>query len=110
MGRELKRVAIDFDWPVNKVWQGYVNPHYTAAKCIHCDGTGSSPLANHLKAQWYGNAPFKPEDRGSVPFLPANAVIRGLAERNIGQAPEFYGSGEAAIVREAQRLCGHFNR
>ena len=28
MGRELKRVALDFQWPENQVWQGYLNPHY----------------------------------------------------------------------------------
>lgn len=28
MGRCLKRVAMDFDWPLGKVWKGYINPHY----------------------------------------------------------------------------------
>jgi hypothetical protein len=28
MGRELRRVPLDFDWPLNKVWKGFVNPHY----------------------------------------------------------------------------------
>lgn len=28
MGREIKRVALDFDWPLKKVWKGYINPHY----------------------------------------------------------------------------------
>ena len=28
MGRELKRVPLDFQWPENKVWDGYLNPHY----------------------------------------------------------------------------------
>lgn len=28
MGRELKRVALDFDWPKGKVWKGFINPHY----------------------------------------------------------------------------------
>lgn len=28
MGRELKRVPLDFNWPFNKIWQGYINPHY----------------------------------------------------------------------------------
>jgi len=28
MGRELRRVPLDFDWPLNKVWKGYCNPHY----------------------------------------------------------------------------------
>lgn len=25
MGRELKRVPLDFSWPLNKVWDGYIN-------------------------------------------------------------------------------------
>jgi len=28
MGREIKRVALDFDWTPRKRWEGYVNPHY----------------------------------------------------------------------------------
>lgn len=26
MGRELRRVPLDFDWPLNKVWEGFLNP------------------------------------------------------------------------------------
>ncbi|MDX3247196.1 hypothetical protein [Streptomyces sp. ME18-1-4] len=37
------------------------------------------------------------------------SAIRARAERNIAAAPDFYGSGESAIVREAQRLADHFN-
>lgn len=28
MGRELRRVPLDFEWPLNKVWEGFMNPHY----------------------------------------------------------------------------------
>jgi hypothetical protein len=35
MGRELKRVPLDFDWPMGKVWKGYKNPYYR--KCPDCD-------------------------------------------------------------------------
>jgi hypothetical protein len=28
MSRELRRVPLDFDWPLKKVWDGFVNPHY----------------------------------------------------------------------------------
>ena len=28
MGRELKRVPLDFDYPLNKVWYGYYDKHY----------------------------------------------------------------------------------
>lgn len=35
MGREVRRVPLDFDWPLNKVWDGFVNPHYK--KCPDCE-------------------------------------------------------------------------
>lgn len=28
MGREIKRVALDFNWPMSKTWEGYINPHW----------------------------------------------------------------------------------
>ncbi len=34
MGREVKRVPMDFDWPLQKVWEGYVGP--SADKCPDC--------------------------------------------------------------------------
>lgn len=110
MGREVKRVALDFKWPENKVWEGFLNPYYKHShKCIHCDGSGESPEAKALVAKWYGYVPFKPEDRGSVPFTTEHPAIRSRAERNINSAPEFYGKGELAIQREARRLAELFN-
>ena len=111
MGREIKRVPLDFAWPQDKIWYGYLNPFYVhSSKCQHCGGTGTSPVARHLADQWYGNAPFKPEDRGSKPFTSDHPAIRSFAERNVGNSPSFYGSGEQAIQCEAQRLADHFNR
>lgn len=111
MGRELKRVPLDFDWPVDKVWHGFLNPFYKHAfDCAHCAGTGSSPEARRMKDQWYGNAPFNPADRGSVPFTPEHPAVRAFAERNVGNSPEYYGRGEVAIAREAHRLAALFNR
>lgn len=109
MGRELRRVPLDFDWPLNKPWQGFLNPHYVAAQCAACEGSGYSPTAKHLHDQWYGKVPFSPEDRGSTPLTPDHAGVRAFAERNVASAPDFYGSGERAIVREAQRLCRLWN-
>lgn len=40
MGREIKRVALDFDHPVGETWGGYVNPHW--AECEACNGRGST--------------------------------------------------------------------
>jgi hypothetical protein len=109
MGRELKRVPLDFDWPIGKTWEGYVNPLHVAIKCAACDGDGYSPEMRHLKNLWYGYEPFTPADRGSVPFTVESVPVRRFAERNIANAPDFYGSGERAIVREAQRLCKLWN-
>lgn len=40
MGRELKRVPLGFDWPPDKLWEGYRNPHWV--NCLKCDGHGST--------------------------------------------------------------------
>lgn len=105
MGRELRRVPLDFEWPLNKVWQGFLNPLHTAKKCSACDGAGVSPKGRHLRDQWYGYAPFKPQDRGSVPFTPSHKVVRALAERNVKEAPHLCGT----VQQEAERLCRHYN-
>lgn len=51
MGREIKRVAAGFDWPMSKVWQGFINPHYK--KCpeanITCFG-GSTAAGRWMDA------------------------------------------------------------
>jgi hypothetical protein len=110
MGREVKRVAVDFEWPLGKIWHGYVNHFYNACyPCPLCEGTGSTAEYNHLKDQWYGNAPFKPEDRGSVPFKPTDPAVWKFAERNVKNSPEFYGTHASAIMHEAVRLASLFN-
>ena len=54
MGREIKRVALDFDYPINKmIWKGYHNP-YKGLKCECCGGTGESPEIKVLSEDWYG--------------------------------------------------------
>lgn len=34
MGRKLMRVPLDFAWPIGKLWEGYINPHYR--ECPKC--------------------------------------------------------------------------
>jgi hypothetical protein len=111
MGREIKRVPLDFGWPINKTWGGYLNPYYgQSIKCPECGGSGWSPEAKRLQAKWYGNVPFAPEDRGSVPYTVDDPPVRAFAERNVARSPEYYGTSEQAIIREAQRLCGFWNK
>jgi len=52
MGRELKRIAKDFNWPLGKVWYGYLSP-YTHFKCLVCDGSGLNPETKKLGDDWY---------------------------------------------------------
>jgi len=85
MGRELKRVALDFVWPLHKVWKGFINPHYGECHdCETCKGSGYSPEAEMLKDLWYGNLPFHPAMNGSKPFLPTHPKIIAWASRNGG--------------------------
>jgi hypothetical protein len=37
MSREVKRVPIGFDWPIRKVWWGYI---LEPVRCEYCNGTG----------------------------------------------------------------------
>lgn len=95
MGREIKRVPLDFDWPKDVVWGGFLNPFYKqSTKCPDCDGRGSTAAYRELEHRWYGHVPFKPEDRGSKPFLPTDLVIVRRAGNNAAQA---------------RYLCDHFN-
>ena len=108
MGRELRRVAMGFDWPLNQTWVGFLNPYYADFRknCPDCSGTGNSPEGRRLSDQWYGNAPFGPEMTGSTPFLVTEPYIVRLATQNT-KDPSPWNYGFAA---EAQRLADHFNR
>jgi hypothetical protein len=128
MGREVKRVALDFDWPLNEVWEGFLSPdRFSEIPCEACcyekaptimdrlfpvaerSGTGYSPHGQHLHDLWYGYAPFDPASTGSVPLRADTPAVRQFAERNVANAPDFYGTGEQAIMREAGRLARLWN-
>lgn len=53
MSREMRRVALDFNWPTGKVWKGYILPeHLRMSDCRACDG-GWSPTASWLNDSFY---------------------------------------------------------
>jgi hypothetical protein len=52
MGRELKRVSLDFEWPMNQIWKGYRNP-YHSQECKACEGTGYNKETLDLYRKWY---------------------------------------------------------
>lgn len=54
MGRTLKRVPRDFDWPLHTVWQGYVlPPQVTLPTCQRCEGDGYTPEARAIAKAFY---------------------------------------------------------
>lgn len=43
MGREIKRVALDFQWPLDQIWEGFIRPDsLQGKKCEECDGSGQT--------------------------------------------------------------------
>jgi hypothetical protein len=52
MGRKLMRVPLDFNWPTDMVWKGYINP-YKSQECKACDGSGHNPETKKLSDDWY---------------------------------------------------------
>lgn len=82
MGRKIKRVALDFDWPLQQVWDGFLSPFTEGREeCSECDGSGNSRAGRLLNALWYLRLYYD-----AVPALMAGDDIpRGLRQfaRNV---------------------------
>lgn len=104
MGRQLRRVALDFKWPLHEVWSGFLNPHYHLySTCRACGGSGSSAAAKRYEAEWYGTASFDPASTGSAPFETTNPAVVAQAERTVK-------SGNVVLISaESRRLVDHYN-
>lgn len=54
MGREVKRVPLDFDWPIGKIWDGFLMPkHLIPKQCDDCDQTGYNPETKDIRDDYY---------------------------------------------------------
>lgn len=54
MSRVLRRVPLDFDWPYDQTWEGYVFPEeLNLPNCHACDGTGFAPEALKIERTFY---------------------------------------------------------
>jgi hypothetical protein len=55
MGRELRRVPLDFAWPLERTWEGFLNPYWKLSqKCTACKGRGSNPGMREVDDDFYG--------------------------------------------------------
>jgi hypothetical protein len=134
MGREVRRVPVDFNWPLRQRWTGFVNPYYKHNhECSECRGSGYSPQAEAFQQQWRGRTYFDIVAHGSRPYTPDEPCVREFAERNVrrdpvaacafdGTEPKYKSitnrppthgySGltfEGGVQREAKRLSNLFN-
>jgi hypothetical protein len=51
LSRSVKRVPLDFDWPLNKAWEGYLSPE--RPRCEKCGGDGIHPFAKPIAETFY---------------------------------------------------------
>lgn len=109
MGREVKRVPLDFSHPMNETWPGFLNPYAElSTNCSHCHGTGYSPQAKRYHDEWYGYVEFDPRSTGSVPFSHNHPAIAALANRN-SQPDASLGWRGCGPVKERVRLSSLYN-
>lgn len=95
MGRELRRVPLDFAHPLNKAWPGFLNPH--GKRCGACDGNGVTTDGKWFEGivyllmmlggregrgqalhPWLQGVPFQPT---AMPGAELTALTKGLAGR-----------------------------
>lgn len=92
MGRELRRVPLDFDWPMNQRWSGFVNPHY--AKCQRCDGRGDTMAMARLS------------DLVSLLMLSGDDARRGKCHPYFIEAPLYSSAGKVCGPEMAELTVG----
>ena len=94
MGRQLKRVALDFNHPLNKRWPGFINPWDDhSGECESCEGTGYSEEAMAVAATL--------DRHGRFEKVRAHCVDLGLAHL----CPTCKGNGETFDTPEAEAAC-----
>jgi len=109
MSRKLKRVPMDFSWPKDKVWKGYINPYAKLMKdCPGCSfdkhgPRGYSPEGFRYHQEWYGYVEFDPVAYGAKPIPITHPRIREHATRSVNRDPDFFMSG-AEKRRERENL------
>jgi len=56
--REVRRVPLNFDAPLNEVWRGYINPNLPPITCSSCGGSGLNPATRQIEQEWYDHDGF----------------------------------------------------
>lgn len=115
MSREVRRMALDFDWPLRIPFSGGDMPDdLQPTTCDVCSGKGLSAFGERLEDLWWGRIPFSPEDTGSKPHTPDTPGMMEHCRDKIMDSRAFYdpyhgSKGEETVLREAVRLCALWN-
>ena len=110
MGRELRRVPIDFNWPVNKTWEGFLNPYYR--ECPHCKA-GYSPsydiVAKHINGLMWDQATREDKNVAAITtFLCGRSPDRGFFGHDSSDAwSAITKIGKLAGLPESWTACGY---
>lgn len=51
--RIMKRVPLDFPAPLNRVWEGFINPYPGPLECNLCKGSGYNTATNQISEDFY---------------------------------------------------------
>lgn len=116
MGREVRRVPLDFDWPLNKTWEGFLNPHGgpcpAAARGECFDGVTAGRRYVCALAQLLAvagdDAASGPRKRGiwPHPYIQDLPMAPRLGGRPVGPSPDLAALTTALAGRE-RSFMGH---
>lgn len=84
MSRELKRVPMDFRWPLSMPWRGYICP-YRSQPCKPCDGSGRGAAMKQLADDFYD---FAGTGRRWCDQITDDEVAALLTEQRLMRFPE----------------------
>lgn len=113
MGRELKRVPLDFDAPLNEIWKGYINPHFkpcpevATGKChngLSCAGAWLDAISRFI-------AVIGQEATQNTPgmmnhFKRTGRIYPHPYLREWSQAPRIHNARRADLVSLDEELAG----
>lgn len=83
MGREVRRVPLDFEWEIGELWDGYLLPdRLHEIPCSTCSGSGSTPELDWLSKIAYvlcGLADDSTDAARGRPMHPYLTPMRGIS-------------------------------
>jgi hypothetical protein len=88
----VKRVAFDFNWPIGKVWEGYINPWPGPEICEQCGGFGYNAATTKLLDTFETWSKKLTKDEKSVLTLKyGQTMVNTLLEGELTiEHPDFY--------------------